>query len=69
MCGGAPVQPIVIIIMGVARDLGHVINRAKCCIDRVKGFGLRITEMVKFGVSHMGTAMALTTVCVAHAHT
>ena len=39
MCGGATVQPIVI-ILGTARDTADVITPAKFGIDGFKGFGL-----------------------------
>ena len=40
MCGGAPMQPIVMIV-GTARDLADLINNAKFCFDRFRVFGLR----------------------------
>ena len=38
VCGGAPAQPIVV-IFGTARDLSDIIDHAKSCIDRFRGFG------------------------------
>ena len=37
--GGIPVQPIAVIFI-TTRDLADVIDRAKFCMDRLKGFGL-----------------------------
>ena len=37
---GRPVQPNVMVV-GTDRGLADIINRAKFCIDRFRGFGLR----------------------------
>ena len=44
-CGGASVQPIVMIFGTDHRDIADIINRATFCIDRFKGFGLRKGQM------------------------
>ena len=38
MCGGAPVQPIVM-IFGTACDLANIIKPAKFYFDQFRGFG------------------------------
>ena len=44
-----PQQPIVM-VFGACQDLAEVINRAKFCIDRFKGFGLG--KAIRLMVSH-----------------
>ena len=65
MCGGAAVQPIVM-IFGTAQDIDNIINGAKFWIDRFEGFRLRKGQ--NWG-SPQDTAMAHTTVCCANVHT
>ena len=47
MCGGAPDLPIVT-IFGTVPDPADLINIAKFCIDRCKGFGLTRSQIWGF---------------------
>ena len=51
MCGGAPVQPIVM-IFSTARDLADIIKRAKFYIDRFLGFGPSMGQIWGFPIGN-----------------